>query len=432
MPRADTARSGADPAPASPPAATRAAARYWTVVTSHFIIDLYPMFFVALVAALQARLGLTELQAALIISFNGVISGITQPISAWVGDRLNTRVFGWLGLAAAGLAVSSIGWAQNYTQLLALQIIGMTGVGVFHPIASALAGRLGRDGLHSRFGGRSARGMALAIFFAAGVGAGGFAGPLIATRINAVGPNGMQWLSVMAVPGVIGAAALWIATRRVPHREAAHLSRADGALSSVASERARWFAVGLLYISNALRFTVNLGLFYLYKRWAETQLAADASAAAVSNLHAEILAVSQIGMGISAIVIGRRLAPGRERGLMISTGLVTAPFIALMPVLDGWMMLAAASVVAFGFFGVIPTSISLAQRLLPHATGLTAGILMGGGWAVAAGGPVLAERVADAFGLDIAFLLFAGFMAAAGGVSALLSRRLIRAAATLA
>lgn len=409
--------------------------RYWIVVASHFVIDLYPMFIVALVAALQQRLALTETQAALLISLNGVVSGLSQPLFAWIGDRLNTRLFGALGLAVGAAAISSIGFAQTYSQLLALQLIGMMGVGVFHPVSSALAGTLGRDALSRGRRTRSARGLALAIFFAAGVGAGGFAGPILATRVNAqtlFDVDGMKLLAFMALPGLVMALTLWKATARVSHRASIVGTRADRALTDVASERARWFAVTLLFASNTLRFTVNLGLFYLYKRWAEEQLGLAAGAERISSLHANLLSIGQIGMGISAIVLGRAITHGGERRAMILTGLLTAPVVMLMPHLGSSGMMIASGVVAFGFFGVIPTSISLAQRLLPHATGITGGILMGGGWAISATGPILAERISQAAGSSVAFFALGVLMALAGLVSMLLSKRLIRAASTLA
>src|SRR5690606_8371641 len=114
--------------------------------------------------------------------------------------------------------------------------------------------------------------------------------------------------------------------RRVPHRATSQSSRADTALASVASERQRWFAVGLLFLSNTLRFTVNLSLLYLFKRWAQLQTneqaLLDGAADSVSNLHANVIAAGQVGMGISALVIGRYVGHGRERLAMIVSGLV--------------------------------------------------------------------------------------------------------------
>jgi len=143
------------------------------------------------------------------------------------------------------------------------------------------------------------------------------------------------------------------------------------------------------------------------------------------------LSAAQIGMGVSALVVGHFVTHGRERRAMMLTAWLTAPVVMLMPGLGVWGMLIASTVAAFGYFGVIPTSLALAQRLLPHATGTTGSLLMGAGWAVSSIGPILAERVANAYGIETAFYVLGGLLALAGAVSMLISKRLIRAAAAL-
>ncbi len=49
-----------------------------------------------------------------------------------------------MGLAIGALCIGSIGLAQNFWQLIALQIVGVIGAGMYHPISTALAGREGR------------------------------------------------------------------------------------------------------------------------------------------------------------------------------------------------------------------------------------------------------------------------------------------------
>lgn len=394
------------------------------------------MFIISLVAVLQTRLALSETQAALLISFNGVVSGLSQPIFAWIGDRLDTRIFGALGLAVGAVALSSIGFAQTFGQLLALQIIGMTGIGVFHPISSALAGRLGRDTFHRAGSKRSARSVGLAIFFAAGVGGGGFLGPLIASRTNAqtmFDIDGLRLLSVMALPGLATALFLWMTTARVPHRVVASSQPHASAIDTVATMAQRRITIALLFVSNTLRFIVNMGLFYLYKRWAETRVAEASSGAAdaIANLHSNVIAATALGMGISTLIIGRLVSHGGERRAMILTALLSAPIVMLMPNLGEGGMLVAAGLAAFGFFSVIPTSLSLAQRLLPHSTGLTGSILMGCGWAISAVGPLLGAWITARFSLGTAFIVFGVILALSGVVASMLSRRLIGAAAEL-
>ena len=81
-----------------------------------------------------------------------------------------------------------------------------------------------------------------------------------------------------------------------------------------------------------------------------------------------------------------------------------------------------------GFGSVIPVSMSLAQRLLPHRTSLASGLMLGGAWAFAFIGPKWAQVVQDWAGLDMAFFVTAGALVVAGGIAALLPGALIRGA----
>jgi MFS family permease len=107
-----------------------------------------------------------------------------------------------------------------------------------------------------------------------------------------------------------------------------------------------------------------------------------------------------------------------------------------------------------GFGACIPLSMGLAQRMLPHRTSLASGLMLGGAWAFAFVGPMLAELVqnglsakasapgwllrfaeslpagpADALmnglGLDVAFFATAGTLLLAGVITLALPRDLM-------
>lgn len=397
-------------------------ARYWVVTGSHAIVDIYPHFVISLAASLQSNLGLTGAQRAALFSLGPVVSGASQPLFAWLGDKHNTRFSAPAGLAVAALAMGFIGYVQNFTQLVLLVIVGMGGVGVYHPISSALAGSLS-TGAHASRRLRSARGFGLSIFFAAGM-VGGVMGPIIATRINE--KVGMQWLLAMTVPGLIGAAILWICTRSIEHRET---RVAVTTVEQVNDLRARWFTVGILFVANCLRFITNIGLFFIYSEWASRKLS-DPDAA--SSLSGNLLAASAVGMCLSGLFVGRLMRQGAERKWMVAMGLLAAPVIFVMPALDGAAMLGACFLAAWGFFGVIPASISFAQRLLPHATGMVGAILMGCGWAVSAVSPFIVKQIigADRANLDAGFYFLGALMALSGLLALALPGRLIRQSAS--
>jgi FSR family fosmidomycin resistance protein-like MFS transporter len=427
------------PAPQRAAPISRVSARYWTVFISHITVDLFPIFLVSLGPALKARLLLSDQQYAIFFAIGPVISGLSQPLFAWISDRYNTRILGPLGLCVAALTICSIGFAQNFWQLIALQIIGMTGVGVYHPIGSAVAGKLSR-GAMSRFGSpRKARGIGLSIFFTGGM-IGGFVGPFIASGINAAPSMGMNWLLIIAAPSLLIGWAMWVATRRVQHASPATTSSSCEGLEleeRVCTKR-QWATVWLLLAINSCRFTTNIGLYFLFTRWAILQVDDGAQA---SILSAKLLSASTLGMAVAGLTGGWIIAAGREKIPFILLSLITAPVIAFMPFVGFELMLAFAFIAALGFFMPIPPAIGLAQRLLPHATGATGSLLMGCGWAFSALGPLglgwlIAENHAQPLrdllgmtGLELGFLAAAIILATAGLLSCFLPTDLLESSA---
>src|SRR5262249_39605590 len=135
----------------------------------------------------------TTRQSATILAVGSLSSGLIQPIVAWLSDRLETRIFGTLGLAAAAIAYSLMGYARTFEQLLLIQAIGAGGVGAFHPVAAAAAGQLSA----------ARRSFGVAIFFLGGMLGGitgNFSAPHYAERL---GLPAMVWL---AIPGLLVAA----------------------------------------------------------------------------------------------------------------------------------------------------------------------------------------------------------------------------------
>ncbi len=392
--------------------------RFAVLVASHLNVDLYPIFIVALAVSLQANLNLTDAQRALVIAIGPIVSGVCQPLFAWIGDALNTRLFGPLGLAVGALCISSIGFAQNLTQLLILQTIGLIGVGVYHPIASAVAGKLGRDALSGARFARSPRTTALSIFFLAGM-LGGTFGPIIASALNR-GTGDMRWLSVMIAPGLVMAWLLWVCTRRVEHKTAKVEDHEEGAPARLSARRR---AVALLFASNALRFIANVGCYFLFTAWARERFA-DADLA--SQKASYLVAATTLGMAVATVIAAFQRS-GRERKLLTLTGLLSAPFVIAIPFLPLPAMMACAFIAASLYFIGIPAAISLSHRLLPHATGMTGALLMGAGWVLSSLGPFVGERIVllGDHGLNLAFAFMALMLVLSGIAGWRLNQKLI-------
>ena len=196
--------------------------------------------------------------------------------------------------------------------------------------------------------------------------------------------------------------------------------------------------IGVLYVSAALRFKVNMALIYLYVRWAQDLVGrsrpgigeialAQLTAPVIGNLNA----LTILGMAIGGLGAGALVRRGREKWPLVLVPIAFAPCIMLFPLAGRAGGYALAVLAGMGFAAMIPVSIALAQRLLPHRTSLASGLMMGGAWSVATIGPRLAEFGVStpAIGLDRTFTLVAAALVLSGLVALPLDARAVERSA---
>ncbi|MFM9956500.1 MAG: MFS transporter [Phycisphaerales bacterium] len=401
--------------------------QFWTVCGSHVVVDIYPIFFAALQIALADHLKLTGWQIGVIYASNQILSGLPQALAAWLSDRHDTRIAGPLGLTVSCVCSCLIGLAPNFWVLWLLLSLAMIGNGIYHPIAGAQAGQLGGQVL------KTGRSLAVSLFFAAGM-VGSVIGPIVSTRLNQ--HYGLPSLLVLVPMGLVMAFILHKVTSHVSHRtrnghSTAPITIPDDELLE------RWKAVKLLYCGNALRFIVNTAMYVLFNIWAERQIPGNPAAA--TNLSGNIIVAMTIGMGVGAILAGRLIRPGTERWAIFSLSMAGAVFTALTGYAGSqwglWPMYVCAALTSVGFSSILPITIGLAQRLLPHRTGLASSLMMGGSWAIAAVAPVLVGAMLGppvepvdlpAGRLELAFVGFGVILLAAGALALMMPEGIIR------
>lgn len=417
-----------------------APARLIVTILTHLAVDLFSFIIIPLLSVIEGRVHLTPWQGTTLVAVGSVASGLIQPIVALLSDRHDTRLFGTIGFAVAVLAIGSVGFAESFPALLLIQFLGAGGIGAFHPVAAATVGQLS--------GRRRATG--LAWFYAAGM-LGGVFGNLLApawvARFSVPLPQGgldtapgLRSLAWLIIPGLACVAALAAAVHSVPHRHAT--AHAEHTVLSRQERIGRWRSVWLLYFGNILRFTVDMCLITLFVRWSETIIAAghlsipitpDASEHLTATLRTEasklngyMQAARQLGMGAGGLVILILLRGRFERALLIGVPIAGALVIALTPAAAS-LGLGIAPILAFcalagvGYGGVIPITLGLAQRLLPHRTSLASGLMLGGAWAFASVGPHLAQALFDYAGLSRAFFVVAIMLGASGVLGLMLA-----------
>jgi FSR family fosmidomycin resistance protein-like MFS transporter len=403
-------------------------ARVTAIITSHWLVDVYSAFIAPLLGVLEIRCKLHPAQTAWLLGIGSLASGLSQPLAAWVSDKVDSRIFAALGLGLAAVCLSCIGLADSYATLLPLYILGMIGSGIYHPIGAASMGQLAEQMSVGR------RAMGISFFHAAGT-FGGVVGSILVTRIT-IQPGGFDLLRWCLVPGVFGALALHLLIRKSSHRHQQHraLRFDDDEIGR------RWRAVALLYLSNALRFTVNMAMIYLVLRWTQDlvsrtnpDMTPEQVALAATPINGNVNALLVVGMLIGGISAGALVRAGREKWPMILAPIAFAPCIALMPLASLWAGYALAVGSGIAFAAMVPVSISVAQRLLPHRTSLASGLMLGGAWALAFVGPRIAEWCLTTVGMSLtmAFMLTAAMLALSSAICLPLSTKLLHASTRL-
>jgi MFS family permease len=371
--------------------------RFWAVVACHAVTDFLSFVIIPLMSVLEKRASFSQEEKALLLALGSVASGVIQPIVALVSDRFDTRWLGTLGLVVAAIAIGLVGYAQDFHQLLILQAFGAAGIGAFHPVATAAAGQLSG----------AKRAMGISVFYAAGMFGSVAAGWIIPAFTASFG---MTRLVLLMAPGLAMAVCLAWAIHSIPHRHST--AQADHAALSDLERRRRWIEIGLLYAANAVRFTVNMMLVQLIIRWTERWTLAQAGATELTealrvkatNINGPLQSAMAIGMGIASLVVGRFGAARFEKTILIVVPLMGVAAIAALPTSNAiWISFGLAILAGVGYQGVMPITLTMAQRLLPHRTSLASGLMLGGAWTLAAVGPPLAQWLCNIVGLNAAF-----------------------------
>ena len=375
------------------------------ILVAHMAVDIYATIVPSILGVLEARCHMEPKQTAWLLGLGSLCSGLAQPICAWFSDRYRWYGFGALGLLTAAVLICLVGLADRFAVLLPLYLVGMTGVGIFHPIAAASIGALSERRRSSN----------MSLFFVAGT-LGGVSGAALTPRIitSSVGFSALYWA---IAPGVLLAWLLHRTIDRVPHPHRAHASRTIHKTDI----RSRWIVIAFLYVAAVLRFIVNLALMYLYVRWVQGTVTAghpDWSKVEVARFSVPMVgnlnACTILGMAIGGLGAGFIVRQGRERWPLVLCPLLFSPAVMLFPHVPLQWGYLLSVFVGIGFAGMIPVSIALAQQLLPHRASFVSGLMMGGAWAVATLGPRLAEYGVEHLGIPVTFYLTGAALAAGG------------------
>jgi FSR family fosmidomycin resistance protein-like MFS transporter len=346
----------------------------------HFAID----FYASSVATLQPLLAEKySLSLAQVGTLSGVFmfgSAVLQLFFGLLSDRIHSRLFVVLGLATAGIFLSSLGVAPGYNSLLVIALLGGMGVASFHPQSTSQAASLAKI----------RRGLGVAIFITAGM-IGLSLGPTyFSTMVEQVGLEGLPLAALPAL--IIAAFLMWMLP--VPGNGV----EAGRTRFEWAPFRREWKPLLLQYLLVVLRSVVHLGIaqfltVYLYQNRGFTLQETSIW-----------LTVFFISSAIASLTGGSLADRIGGRHVVLISMLACCPFFALFLGTTGWLSLTGLFLGALILLLTNPVMIVMAQDLVPEQAGTASALVMGFGWGMAGITFIpLLGWIADRVGLETVF-----------------------------
>ncbi len=347
--------------------------------SGHLATDLAQGSLPAILPFLVDKFDLTYTLAAALVLAGTISSSIIQPaFGLWSDAR------GALWLLPAGVALSGIGMAAaclapHYPLVVLCVLAAGLGVAAYHPEGSKFASYVS--------GGRRASGMA---YFSVGGNVGFALGPLVASFAILTLGLGLDGGVLIALPGLVVAAALLFALPRL-----ATFAPSDETLAETRGARGSTGGLALLLVVVGLRSVAHMGLFTFVPLY---EIARGNSAGYGTRLLAFFLLAGAVGT-----LAGGRLADrfGRRSILVASFALATPLILvyALAGGLLGAIALVLSGAAVIGTFGV---SLVMSQEYMPGRVGMASGLSIG--MAIGLGGIAALSlgTVADAVDIDAA------------------------------
>src|SRR5271169_1812595 len=345
----------------------------------HLLVDSYQGALAVLQPALQERFHLNFAQAGILGGALVCSSSLMQPVYGYLYDRSHSRLFSALGPAIAAVFISSLVWAKGMGGLLALVVLGGTGVAAFHPQAASNAVAAIRRN----------RGRAMAWFICAGS-LGLASGPLFFSAL--LNHGGLEFARMGALPGIAVSMLLLLFLPPVA-QSAQSREKFDWA-----SLRAVWKPMTVLYFLVLIRSIVQITFTQFLPLYLRSERHFSVSAASLS------LSLYLVGGAVGGLA-GGNLADRFGGRLVILTSMIgSVPFLALFVFGHGAWSQAGLFVGGLILLFTMPVNIVIAQELAPTQAGTVSSLMMGFAFGIA--GLVfipLTGSVADIWSIQFAF-----------------------------
>jgi FSR family fosmidomycin resistance protein-like MFS transporter len=348
----------------------------------HLVTDWYGSYLLALWLVLRVRFDLDEVQVGWLLAAVMVPSNVMQPLWGALFDRFEAKWFVIIGPALAVVCLSLVGLCGSLAMATCLMVIGMLGVGLFHPEAATLATRFGAAG----------NPRAMSLFLAAGFLGQGFGPWLISQVVTQPRPAWLaalatwpargfadSWLTIfpgllILVPGVI---LIW----RLPAGPRAPRPTRRMRLNVVLAGRHR--PVWTLIAMNVARV---FGLMMLHTTLPEYLKDRGGGQIQVGNWMLIFLWAQMVGI----LAGGFTARANRERGVLVGMTALSLVPACVLPFIGGPAVLVAYAATGLCIAWTHPVGVRLSQGIVPGGERWVSGMMIGMSWGIGAlAGPPL-------------------------------------------
>ncbi|MBP6527782.1 MAG: MFS transporter [Prevotella sp.] len=322
--------------------------------------------------------GLSAAQGGFLVAIFTISSSLVQPLFGHLADRKSYQWLIYCGTAWMAVLLSFMGLTRNYIILFIIAMLAGLGTAAFHPQASTMVAK------HS--GNRKS--FSQAIFIAMG-NVGWALTPLFFVPL--VSKFGMKISPFFAIPGLFISFLFWIISRNQTFAE--NKKRISQPAWPAIKENSRELTNILLII--ALRSLAYAGLIAYLPLYLKGH---GISLVESSRMISLMLFTGSIGGLIGGFMADKY---GRKPILVISLALTT-PLYALFLITHGWISIAFLAIAGAFLLSTFSITVTAAQKIISHNTGLASGLTLGLGQGIGGLGVGLIGLLADHVGFSIA------------------------------
>jgi FSR family fosmidomycin resistance protein-like MFS transporter len=351
------------------------------LAATHFVVDGFGNIYAPLLPLLRPELNLSLTTVGTLAMCYQVANSVSQLAFGHLADHWRPRALLIAGPILAVTVLSLVGTAANVWMLAAVLVVGGLGGAAFHPPAAAMVHRLAG----------TRQGLAMS-FHITGGSLGFSLGPLLfapfAERF------GLHWTPLLMLPAL---ALLASFLRGLPPIAPLHERHEAGGFRAL---RPYAKPLTLLYLIVVLRTMTAIGLSTFL-----TVMLTDRG-----------MSVSQAGIAVTAYLFASSVGgffggPAADlwgaRRVIILSLVLSVPFLAVAPMLDGWAFVAMLSIGGFLLQSTLPVNVTFGQMIAPISAATVSSLMMGFAWGTGGISVAFTGMLAERIGIERTLMFLA-------------------------